>query len=112
MKCIPCGKGSRPNSDHTACFSSARISAQEPAPAVSAEPALPFARGKPSQRTKSKEVWKRKATRVACPPGTHRNPRGSGCVPNIRQPNTGTIFGIIPPGLPGGRAPTQSRRVR
>jgi hypothetical protein len=124
-KCIPCPRGSKPNAEHTACAVSASVSVQ-PAPEVdttepslppTGRPVLPLAGGRPSKREKAKDVPRRKdilkgkTVRVVCPPGTHKNPRGDGCLPNARPPDFGKIIGVKPRGLPG-QVPSQGRRVR
>jgi hypothetical protein len=111
-KCIPCASGSKPNADHTACVFSASATLPKGPVAKTDEPVMPSVGGERPKQTKADSSSRQKARRVVCPLGMRRNPRGDGCLPNVRPPDIGKFIKIAPGAPRGGMASPQSRRPR
>jgi hypothetical protein len=94
-RCIACAAGMKPNDTRTACLGKAALSSKP----VLTTPGADTVRKKKGSRDKAA----RKATSVKliCPPRTHPNASGTGCVPDLDMPGFDGP-GVGPPAM-GGR---------
>jgi hypothetical protein len=91
-RCIACKRGTQPNAAHTACIVFARSTPEKESFTAKSVPAKT-----PTKETPKGTVAKIKATdepkgaalKSQCPPRTHPNPRGTGCVPDLDMPEFG-----------------------
>jgi hypothetical protein len=97
-RCIECKPGSKPNDAHTTCVVVARsLPADKQPHTAKSVPALP------PKKTTTRETVKGTIAKIQCPPRTHPNPRGTGCVPDLdMQDSGGAGSGPRTGGTPGG----------